>query len=198
MKKNTACLCLLERIYFPLGVLFLRLCYQSCASLSWYEDVRCNLSCSPEPAQGCPASRRELLSCLLTSRAGCGVKRFFPMGCSKDGVALGFIPSGPKCRAWISPLGPRGAEVRLEASPSKRIWPEEHWREEGEGGQTGCGGRNEETQLINNLHLILHDFGKCRNVTDAFIVLVTFALLWVNSKALDVEYKTITSYFFLI
>lgn len=44
--------------------------------------------------------------------------------------------------------------------------------------------RDEETQLINNLHLILHDIGKCRNVTDLFTVLVTFALLWVNSKAL--------------
>lgn len=51
------------------------------------------------------------------------------MGCSKDGVALESIPSGPKCRAWISPLGPRGAEVRLEALPSKRSNGERRVRE---------------------------------------------------------------------
>lgn len=114
------------------------------------------------------------------------------MGCSKDGVALGSIPSGPNYRAWISPLGPMGAEARVEAC--KRIWPEKHWREEGKGGQTGCEGRDEETKLINNLHLILHDIGKRRNVTDSFTVLVTFAKL---CKALDVKYKIIASYIFL-
>lgn len=154
----------------------------------------CVVSAAPVTAEpGLPFQQQELLRCLLTPRAGCAVKRFFPEGCSKDGVALGSIPSAPKC-----PLGPREAEVGLEAPPSKRIWCEEHWREEAEGGQTGCGRRDEETEAINNLHLILHDIGKGRNVTDSFTVLVTFALLWVNSKALNVKYKTITSYFLKI
>lgn len=108
----------------------------------------CSLSFLSRASTGLPFQQKGAAQLPLTSRAGCPVKRFFPMGCSKDGVALGFIPSGPKCRAWVSYLAPRGAEVRLEALPSKGVWPEEHWREEDQGGQSRCG---EETRRHNSL-----------------------------------------------